>query len=114
MTLIYIYSVLSQLLAATEQNNFVGLYIYGLLTNLTQFKFYLYNSSTKQFCFDKTILINNRKTEAFSDMIDGLGISSQRLPRADWFSSVSNKIFRAIISQSKDRTKENDVSSTLY
>ena len=82
----YTYSVLSRHLAAAEQNNrlnFAGLRIYGLLTDLTQFKFYSYNPSTKKFCFDETILINNRRTGAFSDMIDGPGNSPQQFLRAD-------------------------------
>lgn len=52
---------------AAEQNNqldFAGLRICGLLTDLTQFKFYSYDPSTKQFCFDERILTNNRGTDA--------------------------------------------------
>lgn len=58
--------VLNQHLAAAEQNiqlNFVGLRIYGLLTNLTHFKFYSYNPTTKQFCYDEDICINQQQED---------------------------------------------------
>ena len=51
--------------------DFKGLRIYGLLTDLIQFKFYSYDPATNQFCFDETIIINVKRTDAFSDMIDG-------------------------------------------
>jgi len=77
------------------------------LTDLTQFKFYSYDPSTRQFCFDETILIDNKRTRAFFDMVD-----------------VANKIFgvilsaymdglRAIIKRSQDRAKRNDKPSEL-
>ncbi|KIL55332.1 hypothetical protein M378DRAFT_28579 [Amanita muscaria Koide BX008] len=96
-----------ELLSTAEQNNqldFAGLRIYGLLTDLTQFKFYSYNPTSEQFCCDEEITINTRRITAFHDMIN-----------------VSNKIFgviltaymdglRAIISRSKDRAKKKDFS----
>ena len=119
---LYTYSVLNQQLAAEHNNqlNFAGLRVYGLLTDLTQFEFYSYNPTAKQFCFDEEIIIDNRRITAFHDMIDGLGICLQWLLGADHFLLVSNKIFgiiltayidglRAIISRSKDRAKKNDV-----
>ncbi|KIL59813.1 hypothetical protein M378DRAFT_84610 [Amanita muscaria Koide BX008] len=94
-----------ELLSAAERNNrlnFAGLRVYGLFTDLTQFKFYSYNPTSKEFCQDENILINNKRTAAFSDMID-----------------VSNKIFgviltaymdglREIIRRSKDRARQNE------
>ncbi|KAF8230837.1 hypothetical protein L208DRAFT_1399821 [Tricholoma matsutake] len=94
-----------ELLSAAEMNksiNFKGLRIYGLLTDLVQFKFYSYDPATNQFCFDETIIINNKRTDAFSDMMD-----------------VSNKFFgivlsgymdslRAYITKSKDRATPNN------
>jgi len=99
-----------ELLSGAEQNStlkFAGLRIYGLLTDLILFKFYSYDPANEQFCIDETIVINNKRIGAFSDMID-----------------VSNKIFgvvlsaymdglRAIISRSKDRAKCNDKPSEL-
>jgi len=95
-----------ELLSAAEQNNqldFAGLRIYGLLTNLTNFKFYSYDPTTKQFCCDEEITIETKRITGFSDMID-----------------VSNKIFgiiltaymdglRAITRRRKDRAKNFDV-----
>jgi hypothetical protein len=74
----YTYLILSRYLAAAEMNkelDFAGLRIYGLLTDLTQFKFYSYDPSTSQFYFDETILVENKRTSAFFDMVDGLCIS---------------------------------------
>ncbi|KIM82590.1 hypothetical protein PILCRDRAFT_70552 [Piloderma croceum F 1598] len=97
-----------ELLSAAEINK-SGLRIYGLLTDLIQFKFYSYDPTPNQFCFDETIIINNRRTDAYSDMMD-----------------VSNKIFgvvlsaymkslRANITMSQKRAKHNKVSpSALY
>ncbi|KAF8239902.1 hypothetical protein L208DRAFT_1235683 [Tricholoma matsutake] len=95
-----------EFLSAAEANksiDFKGLRIYGLLTNLIEFKFYSYDPSTEQFCFDETIFINIQRTIAFADMMN-----------------VSNKIFgvvlsaymdglRASITKSKDRVKRNNV-----
>lgn len=64
--------------------NFKGLRIYGLLTDLVQFKFYSYDPATNQFCFDETIIINNKRTDAFSDMMDGAYFSPWQLFRADY------------------------------
>jgi hypothetical protein len=55
--------------------NFAGLRIYGLLTDLTQFKFYSYDPTTRQFCFDEMILVDNKRTRAIFDMVDGLCFS---------------------------------------
>ncbi|KAM6503869.1 hypothetical protein JOM56_000812 [Amanita muscaria] len=82
-----------ELVSAAEQNNqlnFAGLRIYGLLTNLAQFKFYSYNPTTKQFCYDENISINNRRIAAFYDMID-----------------VSNKIFGVILTAYIDGLQAN-------
>ncbi len=54
-----------------KTNDFAGFRIYGLLTDLISFKFYSYDPITNKFCFDETIIINNRRIDAFSDMIDG-------------------------------------------
>ncbi|KAM6493583.1 hypothetical protein JOM56_011717 [Amanita muscaria] len=81
-----------ELLSAAEQNNrlnFAGLRVYGLFTDLTQFKFYSYNPTSKEFCHDENILINNKRTVAFSDMID-----------------VSNKIFGVILTAYMDGLRE--------
>ena len=53
----------------------MGLRIYGLLTNLIEFKFYSYDPSTEQFCFDETIFINIQRTIAFADMMNGTYLS---------------------------------------
>jgi len=100
-----------ELLSAAQQNttlNFAGSRIYGLLTDLSQFKFYSYNPTTKQFFFDETIVINVKRTNAFSDMID-----------------VSNKIFgvvlsgymeglRATIKSIQEKEKHNDQTRQNY
>jgi len=102
--------VFLELLSAAEQNkliDFAGLRIYGLLTDLTQFKFYSYDPITNQFCFDEMMLVNVTRAIAFSDMID-----------------VSNKIFgvvlfaymeglRAILKKSQNRPKHQDVSPSI-
>ena len=49
-----------------------GLRVYGLLTDLEQFKFYSYDPSTEKFYFDELILVGNRRLAACSDMIEGL------------------------------------------
>jgi hypothetical protein len=80
--------VLSGNLAAAEMNeklNFAGLRIYGLLTDLTQFKFYSYNPSTKQFSFDERIVIEITRSAAFTNMVNGLFISALQLLRSDMF-----------------------------
>jgi hypothetical protein len=75
---------------AAEMNksiNFRELRIYGLLTDLIQLKFYSYDLTTNQLCFDETIIINNKRTHAFSDMMDGPYFSPRplpNLPRADF------------------------------
>ena len=54
-------------LAAAEVNksiDFAGLRIYGLLTDLVQFKFYSYEPTTCQFCFDEIIYVNVKRTDA--------------------------------------------------
>ena len=59
------------------QINLEGLRIYGLLTNLVQFRFYSYDPIALQFCFDETIIIDNKRPGAFSDMMDGVYIFSE-------------------------------------
>jgi len=58
--------------------NFKGLHIYGLLTDLIQFKFYSYDPATNQFCFDETIIVAKKK-ERFVLRIDGWSVF---LPKA--------------------------------
>ncbi|KAM6496570.1 hypothetical protein JOM56_007043 [Amanita muscaria] len=101
-----------ELLSAAEMNKsdvVQGLRVYGLLTDLTQFKFYSYDPATKQFCFDETIFsINANRIEAFSDMMD-----------------ISNKIFgvvlsgymdtlRAWITKDEDRANHNVSLPAVY
>jgi hypothetical protein len=60
--------------AAAEENkliDFAGLRIYGLLTNVNRFEFYSYDPVTKQFCFDETILVVNKRPKSMTEMIDG-------------------------------------------
>ena len=62
-------------LAAAEVNksiDFAGLHIYGLLTDLVQFKFYSYEPTTRRFCFDEIIYVNVKRTDALSGMIGGM------------------------------------------
>ena len=63
--------------------NFKELRIYGLLTDLIRFKFYSYDPTTKQFCFDEMIVINVKRIDASSDMMDGAYFSSWQLFRVD-------------------------------
>jgi hypothetical protein len=51
--------------------DFEGLRVYGLLTDTIQFRFYSYEPTTKQFCYDETIYSDTTRTSAFSKMIDG-------------------------------------------
>src|SRR5882762_4823515 len=86
LPVICVYSVLSRPPATTEMNksiDFKGLRIYGLLTDLVQFKFYSYDPTTNQF-FDETIIINNKRTDAFTDMMDGPYFSPWQLFRVDF------------------------------
>ena len=79
----YTFSVLSPCLGAAEQNkklDFAGLHIYGLLTDLTMFKFYSYDSSAKLFCSDEVILVEMKRTNAFFGMIEGKCIFFRELP----------------------------------
>ena len=108
--------------------DFAGLRIYGLLTDLIQFKFYSYDPTTRQFYFDEMILVNTKRTSIIFDMVDGLWIPPLQSPRSDLFCSVADKIFgviltaymdglRAIIKRRQDRAKRNDVRyrlSTVY
>ncbi|KIM49600.1 hypothetical protein M413DRAFT_112482 [Hebeloma cylindrosporum] len=96
-----------ELLSAAEMNSghkFSGLRVYGLLTDLVNFKVYSYNPSTRKFAFDEQILINIRRPEAATGMVD-----------------VVNKIFglvlsayidglRAILQVNHTRAKSNDFS----
>jgi len=120
-------SVLSLQTAAAEVNksiDFGGLRVYGLLANLTEFKFYSYDPSTNQFCFDETIVVNNKRIDAFADMVDGSYLFPWLLHRVDFSPLVSNKIFsvvlsaytdglRARIAKSKDRAKQNTPTSSV-
>ena len=74
LSIICVYSVLSGPPAAAKMNksiDFKGLRVYGLLTDLVQFKFYSYDPTANHFCFDEKIIINNKRTDAFADMMDG-------------------------------------------
>jgi hypothetical protein len=65
--------------AAAKENmtiDFAGLRIYGLLTNVMTFDFYSYDPITKQFCFDESILIANKRPSLLADMVDGAYFSS--------------------------------------
>ena len=78
LIVVYVHSVLRPQPAAAEANksiDFKGLRVYGLLTNLIQFKFYSYDPSTNQFCFDEIIVINNRRATVFADKINGTDLS---------------------------------------
>ena len=63
--------------------HFKGSRIYGLLTDLVQFKFYSYNPGANHFCFDEMIIINNKRTDVFSDMINGAYFFPWQLFRVD-------------------------------
>jgi hypothetical protein len=82
---VYACSVLSRRPAAAETNkqlDFAGLRVYGLLTDLTLFRFFSYDPSTTRFCFDETLLVNVRRTDAHSDMIDRTYFSQWQLPES--------------------------------
>lgn len=64
-----------------KSDDIQGLRVYGLLTDLTRFKFYSYDPATNQFCFDETIIINVNRIAGFSRMMH-----------------VSNKIFGVVLS----------------
>ena len=72
--------------------NLKGLRIYGLLTDLVQFKFCSYDPATNQFCFDETIIINVKRTDAFSDMMDGAYLSQWQLFRVDRRASCRERV----------------------
>lgn len=88
LPIICLYSVLTQLPAAemNQSNGFEGLCIYGLLTDIVQFKFYSYDPTTNKFCFDETIIVDMKRTTAFSDMIDGMYFSQWQF-RVDYLLS---------------------------
>jgi hypothetical protein len=65
--------------------DFAGLRVYGLLTDLTQFKFYSYDPSTRQFGFDETILVDNKRVSASFDSVNGMCNPSLQLLRAEFF-----------------------------
>ena len=79
LLIVYVCSVLSlQPDAEAEANkamDFKGLCIYGLMTNFTEFKFYSYHPSTNQFYYDETIIVNNQRTIACADMMNGTYLS---------------------------------------
>jgi len=107
---------------------FDGLRIYGLLTDLVQFIFYSYDPIINQFCFDETIIINNKRIDAFSDMMDGPYFSlRQQLFRVDLLSqfpiSCSVGIYRKFGHKYNNEPREGktqqgwsvcNVSSTKY
>ncbi|KAF8816701.1 hypothetical protein BYT27DRAFT_6384297 [Phlegmacium glaucopus] len=64
-----------------EQADFAGLRVYGLLTDLTYFKFYSYDPQSKKFCLDQIFVVDNKRWTFALDMID-----------------VTNKIFGLILS----------------
>ena len=121
--LLWTYSTLSHHLAAAEMNerlDFAGLRIYGLLTDLEDFRFYSYDPSTKQFCFDEYIVVSNKRVPAFHDMIEGLSISPFYSYRPDFFQIFGLLLtayvdgLSAIVKRSRDRAKANNVSPSQY
>ena len=71
-------SVVNLYTAAAEMNRtarFEGLRVYGLLTDLTTFKFYSYDPIQKKFAFDETIIVNVSREILFADMIHGMWFS---------------------------------------
>ena len=69
------HSVLSWSPAATKANekvDFANIRIYGLLTDLIDFHFYSYDPLTKEFAFDKRLVVNITREVAFTDMIPGM------------------------------------------
>jgi hypothetical protein len=93
---------LSLYVAATEMNmklKFRGLRVYGLLTDLSQFKFYSYDPSTVPgtFCFDETLLVDVRRTKSLSDMMDGLVIFYHSSSELTYLPAVADKIFSIIL-----------------
>jgi hypothetical protein len=100
---------------------FSGLRVYGLLTDLQQFKFYSYDPSTETFFYDDTLLVELRRTKSLSDMVDGLYILHYHVSELTYLPSVADKIFSivltayidgldAIIQTSKARAVSNDVN----
>lgn len=104
---IHIYSVLSQYLAAAEQNsqlNFKGLCIYGLLTNFTQFIFTLIIHPPKNSVLMSRyyLLVNTKRMAAFSDMVDVWAYVHNNGSELTSFHLVSNKIFGIILTAYMD------------
>jgi len=60
--------------------DFANLRIYGLLTDLTQFRFYSYDPLSQNFAIDEILIVNSTRDFVFADMIP-----------------VSNKIFSVIL-----------------
>jgi len=50
---------------------FQHLRVYGLLTDLTTFRFYSYNPSSNSFFFDEDILVAPKRDDFCFDMIQG-------------------------------------------
>jgi hypothetical protein len=68
-------SIINLYTAVAEMNKtarFEGLRVYGLLTDLTTFKFYSYDPIKKKFAFDETIIVNVSREILFADMIQGM------------------------------------------
>ncbi|CAA7265119.1 unnamed protein product [Cyclocybe aegerita] len=96
-----------ELLSAAEANNRSGFDItrvYGLLTDLSSFRFYSYDPKSKSFSFDEDILVNAKRDDFCFDMI-----------------YVSNKIFnvimcgyvevlRATVEASKKKSEQGDLT----
>jgi hypothetical protein len=55
-------------------NEFEGLRIHGLLTDLTRFNFYSYDPVARKFQVDTKIVVDARRETHLSDMIDGTGL----------------------------------------
>ncbi|KAF8914293.1 hypothetical protein CPB84DRAFT_1841022 [Gymnopilus junonius] len=80
--------LLLELMSAAEMNmsnDFAGLKVHGLVTNVEQFQFYSYDYSANKFYFNERFFINNTRTMAYSDMIP-----------------VANKIFGIILTAYMD------------
>ncbi|KIM72234.1 hypothetical protein PILCRDRAFT_804089 [Piloderma croceum F 1598] len=72
-----------QILSGAKANtrvDFANLRIYGLLTDLTQFRFYSYDPLSQNFAIDEILIVNSTRDFVFADMIP-----------------VSNKIFSVIL-----------------
>jgi hypothetical protein len=59
-----------------KQTDFEGLRIYGLLTDLTLFRFYSYDPQNKVFCQDETFVVDAKRESFSSSMMNGMCLFS--------------------------------------